>query len=611
MKKMNRGVLLMFLGLFVWPLRLVAIEGLRISVLCPDVVLSWPSKTGETYIVQYRAALNTNDQWVTLTNSLPALLNTNWTTFVHTNVSECPQSASGGGESGGGGAPSPYSSESTTSETDKPALTPEERAAQRDVLLRDAQAYLEWLMTQLQESATLAQSNRAWRKANGVTTMQSSGSDTGDTFSAESESSSSTTAGFYRVVRTGVTLFGITNGQVFSGVVSVPIEIGVASANNLITDVGLAPLASQETDDSRPAGVDLYVVNATNRVPSLLWDTHRSTNGTYVLQAAVTLNGDNLIIGVPLTVIVSNQIQMPKIPDVIVSGLPIYAVIDQPSASYTITIQDAQGQVVRTLSGQAVNYIVNTSWNGRDANGNNVLVNHSYVDVTVSYNPSYTFRVWVFFEDDFVDGKWLIAYQKGLYTGVNETAFENAMGQVATTAADEGLAYDPYLQIQTANGFADWTTLTNTLKAEDCRNFYYWGHGSSTSLGFSQSNTNFGLRAWQVGGALGNVLSTNFIEIRHAFRFVWLDGCHTGTKSSLWPRTFGITPLQLDAADFAGIGAARRAFLGWKEYITTTFFDNSRFTFVENFFQNWIHRHPADFEKKVLGWRFGPATRQG
>ena len=25
----------------------------------------------------------------------------------------------------------------------------------------------------------------------------------------------------------------------------------------------------------------------------------------------------------------------------------------------------------------------------------------------------------------------------------------------------------------------------------------------------------------------------------------------------------------------------------------------------------WEHSHPPDFEKKVLGWRFGPATRQG
>ena len=26
---------------------------------------------------------------------------------------------------------------------------------------------------------------------------------------------------------------------------------------------------------------------------------------------------------------------------------------------------------------------------------------------------------------------------------------------------------------------------------------------------------------------------------------------------------------------------------------------------------NYVHSHPTDFEKKVLGWRFGPATRQG
>ena len=35
----------------------VAIEGLQVSVQCSNVVLSWPSAEGETYIVQYRQTL--------------------------------------------------------------------------------------------------------------------------------------------------------------------------------------------------------------------------------------------------------------------------------------------------------------------------------------------------------------------------------------------------------------------------------------------------------------------------------------------------------------------------------------------------------------------------
>jgi hypothetical protein len=52
---MNQGVRLFLLGLLIWPLDISAIEGLKISAHCPDIVISWPSKAGETYIVQYRA----------------------------------------------------------------------------------------------------------------------------------------------------------------------------------------------------------------------------------------------------------------------------------------------------------------------------------------------------------------------------------------------------------------------------------------------------------------------------------------------------------------------------------------------------------------------------
>jgi hypothetical protein len=45
-----------------------AIEGLKISVQSSNVVLSWPSTNGETYIVQYRPTLNTTSSWTTLTD---------------------------------------------------------------------------------------------------------------------------------------------------------------------------------------------------------------------------------------------------------------------------------------------------------------------------------------------------------------------------------------------------------------------------------------------------------------------------------------------------------------------------------------------------------------
>lgn len=67
-----------------------AIEGLKLTIHCPDVGLSWPSVTGEMYIVQYRPTLDPITPWQTLTNSLPARTGTNTTLFVHSNRVDCP-----------------------------------------------------------------------------------------------------------------------------------------------------------------------------------------------------------------------------------------------------------------------------------------------------------------------------------------------------------------------------------------------------------------------------------------------------------------------------------------------------------------------------------------
>jgi hypothetical protein len=67
-----------------------AIEGLQISEQCSNLVLSWPSAEGETYIVQYRQTLNLSDTWQTLTSSLPAVSGTNVTSFVHSNIVQNP-----------------------------------------------------------------------------------------------------------------------------------------------------------------------------------------------------------------------------------------------------------------------------------------------------------------------------------------------------------------------------------------------------------------------------------------------------------------------------------------------------------------------------------------
>ena len=104
-KQIIHGLLLVATLVFAH-IRVLAIEGLKIQIYCPDVVLSWPSVEGYTYIVQHRETLGPNTPWTTLTNSLPAKSGTNMTFFVHSNRVDCPTGqvfgrmlSSGGGSS--------------------------------------------------------------------------------------------------------------------------------------------------------------------------------------------------------------------------------------------------------------------------------------------------------------------------------------------------------------------------------------------------------------------------------------------------------------------------------------------------------------------------------
>ncbi|MDH7502777.1 MAG: hypothetical protein QHJ82_08725, partial [Verrucomicrobiota bacterium] len=74
--------------------------GLQIAVDCPDIVLSWPSTTGQTFLVEFRSTLDSATPWTELTNHFPAAIGTN-TTFIHPDRVPCGTSrfAGGGGES--------------------------------------------------------------------------------------------------------------------------------------------------------------------------------------------------------------------------------------------------------------------------------------------------------------------------------------------------------------------------------------------------------------------------------------------------------------------------------------------------------------------------------
>jgi hypothetical protein len=85
-----------------------AIDGLQISVPSTNAILSWPSLTNETYVIEYRETFSTNDTWTTLDGNLMATDGTNITTFTDPNSINFGTVGDYGTNDGGGiGLPSP------------------------------------------------------------------------------------------------------------------------------------------------------------------------------------------------------------------------------------------------------------------------------------------------------------------------------------------------------------------------------------------------------------------------------------------------------------------------------------------------------------------------
>lgn len=102
MKHIKRGIFGAIVLIAVSTDQLYAVEGTKIAVVCPDVVLTWPSSPGQSFLVQHRPTLNADTPWANLTNQFLGRFGTNSTIFFHFNQMDCGSGdalASFGGDS--------------------------------------------------------------------------------------------------------------------------------------------------------------------------------------------------------------------------------------------------------------------------------------------------------------------------------------------------------------------------------------------------------------------------------------------------------------------------------------------------------------------------------
>jgi hypothetical protein len=586
-----------------------AIEGLQISVKCPDVILSWPSTSGENYIVQWRPTLDTNTPWVTLTNSLPADWATNWTTFIHSNQVQCASTQSlAMVMTANGPVPAQFFSSALVDAVlagqdtypvatppmppvrtngvwvpwesvygpHPPIMMPISGALRQRVLAAATQGTL--LMPDRASAATLSADDLS----------PPTPADGPQPDGPQPDGPQPTPSmGFYQVVMDGVKIAGssvsnLTSGTL-SGTIPIRFEAGNAANDGTGTNVaGILSCASLLIDGEKCQGG--AILSAGNNLWIFTMDTAYLDNGTHWLQVMVswknpdTTDNNNQYFARwsdSLSITVSNQISYPNWePEIGEMGISAYFLQTTcADADWTIDIYDSGSNFVQRLSGHTPDGAIEAYWNMVDTNGvtrTNAAVDPWFDSIVTVADPA-TARTprknqrpqsWP------DHGKWVIAFQdffKFEYSQNN--AMQGAINYFANTSAKYG-GYSLYypqpgqtndigqtypMRYQKTNHMD--TNITSTaIFLDEQRLRIYLGSTNSRNFFFDGHGD-----ANNIAGIPSSLLNATII---HRYRFVFLDACNTANGDL--DKAFGINgPKRLGSDYYHKTGIRPAAFVGY------------------------------------------------
>jgi len=425
----------------------------------------------------------------------------------------------------------------------------------------------------------------------------------------------SSTTGFYRVVRDGAHIYGLTNNSTLSDEVQLPIEIAVTSTDQI---AGITFYNS--ADDSPVIGVSAYT-NATGGWV-FDWNTTLTENGAYSLYAEVDFASDDPVssASIPVSLTVSNIISFPNyFTRVFGNQMWIYAETI-PDDDYTLEIYDENTNFLGTFSDYSDdNGVISFIWDLTDGEGDTYDSTNFFgvftVDTsglssvrpqpavkagrkiafqtaslskktfskrkTLGVHPNNTGsssanQMWVKEGKWTPNNNWVVAY--GLFSGSStEVMYDTDMivggpggtdGGVLGTLDQYGFHENvsPGNNAQNGNVFtlqdqASRTNLLNYLADHRYENFYFFGHGGPSTIG---SYNGFNLTLDQIAYALVNVPLSYQIQhaAEHPYRFIFIDACDAG-KANLC-EAFGIPAFTVSTNYFATAGVESRAFVGFK-----------------------------------------------
>jgi hypothetical protein len=429
---------------------------------------------------------------------------------------------------------------------------------------------------------------------------QNEGSGDPQTENGGEDSGGSVNTGFYRVVRNGVHIFGITNETTLSGIVQLPIEAGYLDLEGSLETLALS------ADGTAIQG--MFPLSQPFNYPlAFNLDTTRLENGPHYLQASgwwrvtrtntyesptVKIDGVN---GSWLLVNVSNAVSYPNWIDEVGETNMIFRLTSElTNIDWQVDIYGEAGDFIRSFTNHSDDGLIDFSWDVLDTNG--VLrTDLSFASVTtvsntgsgtsiINTNPPAVRRL-----DNYPDeGRWIVAradivphgFQNfGLFTNViNSIAAmgEQAGGVLPTAGRNFGEAY-----VVGISNITNWAAVFQSL-TNKARNFYWFGHGTPNTIEDGQRS----LSSSVVATFLNNTApATNNTR----YRFVWLDGCATAGGS--WPAAFALGNRENVSLDsyttrpgaFAGYTQSVYGFGGHTSVTQPACFYRSQFAFFWQF----------------------------
>lgn len=450
--------------------------------------------------------------------------------------------------------------------------------------------------------------------------------------------------GFYRVVRDGAHIYGLTNNSTLSGEVQMPIEIAVDSTDHIESVTFF-----NSADDSPVIGAQAMQNSSGGWVFD--WNTSMVENGSYNIYAEVDFTGDDPVssVNLPVSLNVSNIISFPNyLTRIFGSQMWIYAETI-PDANYEIDIYDEGTNFLGSFFDSADdNGVISFIWDLTDGSGNTFDSTNFFGVFTVDtsspaivqeaqaksikggvpnfqtlspVNKTFANRVkangvhandsgslssakqtWALETGWSGNDGFVVAYAPLTDPSIDpNTSYRESLmmvggdggiyGGVVSQLSDYGLAYQlsPGNVAQSSafemGSLTDKTNLLSYLANYSYRNFYFFGHGNPTVIS-AYDSSGVAINSFTISQLLGNFLSGSKPENFHPYRFVMIDGCDTGKGK--FCEAFGIPAQALSNQFFKNAGVRSRAFLGFKKNISfnTSQWD-SRSIMLGTFFGDW------------------------